>query len=195
MRRRAQPVRTKIVATVGPASAEESVLRQLIAAGVDVFRLNFAHGDWAWHSAVVARIRALAAERGIDLTLHSPRAPVTLTCDRARLLLALSNLLDNGLKYCVAGDRVEIGGEEGDGRMRLWVADTGPGIGEAEQPRIFERFYRGRTRTDDGQEIPGSGLGLSIVASIVLAHGWTIRVESAPGQGARFVIDTVISEQ
>ncbi len=137
-----------------------------------------------------APFRALAAERGIDLQIHPPDQPITLVCDRARLLLALSNLLDNGLKYCAAGDRVEIGAAQDGGEVRLWVADTGPGIDEAEQPRIFERFYRGRTRTDDGAEIPGSGLGLSIVASVVQAHGWRIRVESAVGKGTRFVIQT-----
>ena len=86
-----------------------------------------------------------------------------------------------------------MGGEQSGTGMRLWVADTGPGIDEAQQPHIFERFYRGRTHSDDGAEITGSGLGLSIVASIVQAHGWKIRVESAPedgvGQGAKLVIE------
>ena len=138
----------------------------------------------------VAPFRVLAAEQGISLQIHPPGDPFTLVCDRARLLLALSNLLDNGLKYCAVGDRVEIGAEETDGGACLWVADSGLGIDEAHQPHIFERFYRGRTRTDDGAEIPGSGLGLSIVASVVQAHGWAIRVTSAPGQGTRFLIDT-----
>lgn len=135
-----------------------------------------------------APFRSLAVERGIDLIVHTSDAPLLLTCDQPRLLLALSNLLDNGLKYCAAGDRVEIGAEENDGAIRLWVADTGPGIDEAVQPHIFERFYRGRTHSDDGAEIPGSGLGLSIVASIVQAHGWKIWVESGVREGAKFVI-------
>jgi len=143
----------------------------------------------------VAPLRSRAAEKGIELRLHPPRTPLTLACDRVRTVLALSNLLDNGLKYCVAGDRVEIGAEEDSGAVRLWVADTGPGIDEAEQSRIFERFYRGRRCTDDGQELPGSGLGLSIVASVVHAHGWTVHVQSTPGEGARFVIDTRTGNQ
>ncbi|MFZ1752365.1 MAG: HAMP domain-containing sensor histidine kinase, partial [Caldilineaceae bacterium] len=145
-----------------------------------------------------ASFRALAVDRSIELTVRPPRAALSLTCDRARLLLALSNLLDNGLKYCAEGDRVEIGAEASsgasnrarEGAIRLWVADTGPGIDPAQQPHIFERFYRGRTQTEDGAEIPGSGLGLSIVASIVQAHGWDIRVESGVGEGTKFVIDT-----
>lgn len=142
-----------------------------------------------------APFRGLAAERGIELSLHLPDPSLALTCDQPRTLVALSNLLDNGLKYCGAGDRVEIGAEESDGAIRLWVADTGPGIDESVQPHIFERFYRGRTHRADGGEIPGSGLGLSIVVSIVQAHGWTIGVESLPGSGARFEIQTVASEQ
>jgi len=137
----------------------------------------------------VVSFRAIAAERGVELCVCPPGQPLLLRCDRARLLMALSNLLDNGLKYCVAGDSVEIGAAEIGGAVRVWVADTGPGIDPAQQPHIFERFYRGRTRTDDGAEIPGSGLGLSIVASVIQAHGWTIRMESAPRQGAHFVID------
>jgi two-component system OmpR family sensor kinase len=137
-----------------------------------------------------APFRSLAVERGIDLIVHAPDAPLVLSCDQPRLLLALSNLLDNGLKYCVSGDRVELGGEQTATGVCLWVADTGPGIDESVQPHIFERFYRGRTHNADGTEIPGSGLGLSIVASVVQAHGWKIEVESVPGAGSRFVIDT-----
>ncbi len=150
-----------------------------------------------------APFHALAQERGIDLQLALPTSALRLTCDRARMVLALSNLLDNGLKYCGAKEQngsgwVKIGADEEKGAIVLWVADNGPGIGEAEQERIFERFYRGRTHTDSGHNIPGSGLGLSIVASIVEAHGWSIRVEnhveshveSQPGNGARFIIHT-----
>lgn len=137
-----------------------------------------------------APFRGLAVERGIEFSLRLPDPPFTLTCDQPRLLLALSNLLDNGLKYCAAGDRVELGGEQTATGNRLWVADTGPGIDEAVQPHIFDRFYRGHTHRDDGAEIPGSGLGLSIVASIVQTHGWTIGVESESGADTRFVIDT-----
>lgn len=157
--------------------------------------------DLAEHNAgdlideAAAPFRAIAAERGVDLQIRSPQPPVSLVCDRSRLLMALSNLLDNGLKYGGAGDLLEIGAERAGSSVRLWVRDNGPGIDPAQHAHIFDRFYRGRTRSDDGQEIPGSGLGLSIVASIVQAHGWTIRVESAVGQGARFVIDTVVSER
>ncbi len=202
---------------VGPAANDPSAQAEFLAeSAVQVERLQWITAnlldlsrldgrlvdlDLAQHDLAdlleeaAAPFLGLAVERGIDLIVHTPDAPLALTCDQPRLLLALSNLLDNGLKYCGAGDRVEIGAEESDGAVRLWVADTGPGIDEAVQPHIFERFYRGRTHRADGGEIPGSGLGLSIVASIVQAHGWTIGVESVAGSGARFEIQTVTGEQ
>jgi signal transduction histidine kinase len=130
--------------------------------------------------------RALARERNVTLSIKEPPAPLEVTCDRARIELALSNLLDNGLKFTPSGGRVEIGAEQADldeNGVRLWVQDSGPGIAPADQPRIFERFYRGgETRG------AGSGLGLAIVRSIVQAHGGDVTVESKPGAGSRFVI-------
>ncbi|HRJ45472.1 MAG TPA: HAMP domain-containing sensor histidine kinase, partial [Caldilineaceae bacterium] len=99
---------------------------------------------------VAAPFYTLAGERGIGLTARPLAEPLTLTCDRVRMVMALSNLLDNGLKYCAAGDEVEIGAAKEGGMVRLWVADSGPGIDEEEQRHIFERFYRGRTRAADG---------------------------------------------
>src|SRR5262245_55898423 len=59
--------RTKIVATLGPASESKEVIRQLVLAGVDVFRLNFSHGEWGWHTAVLDRIRSITTELGCEV--------------------------------------------------------------------------------------------------------------------------------
>ncbi len=110
----------------------------------------------------------------------------TLRADVRKLALAVSNLVDNALKYGKAGGRVTLSGRmEGDACL-LEVADDGPGISQDHLSRIFERFYRvdkGRSR-----DLGGTGLGLSIGKHIVESHGGTIRVESRIGVGTRFTI-------
>jgi len=106
--------------------------------------------------------------------------------DLRKLALALSNLVDNALKYGKEGGRVTLSGRiEGDACL-LEVADDGPGISTEHLPRIFERFYRvdkGRSR-----ELGGTGLGLSIAKHIVESHGGILRVESRIGVGTRFIL-------
>jgi two-component system, OmpR family, phosphate regulon sensor histidine kinase PhoR len=106
--------------------------------------------------------------------------------DLRKLALALSNLVDNALKYGKEGGRVTLSGRiEGDACL-LEVSDDGPGISPEHLPRIFERFYRvdkGRSR-----QLGGTGLGLSITKHIVESHGGTIRVETRIGEGTRFTI-------
>jgi signal transduction histidine kinase len=104
-------------------------------------------------------------------------------CDESRCEMALTNLLGNALKYTPAGGHVEIGVEQTKSSVHIWVQDTGPGIQAQDLPHIFERFYRGHNNTAHG-----SGLGLSIVQSVIQAHGWRITVENVPDGGARFTI-------
>ncbi|MBN1640356.1 MAG: HAMP domain-containing histidine kinase [Anaerolineae bacterium] len=134
-------------------------------------------------ASAVSGLGVLAREKGIALVVKRPDAPVVVHCDRARIEVALSNLLDNAIKFTPPGGQVEIGAEAAPGGMRLWVSDDGCGIDPGELPRIFERFYRGQ---DARQE--GSGLGLSIVESIVRAHGGWVSVESSPGKGSVFTV-------
>jgi signal transduction histidine kinase len=138
--------------------------------------------------AAVLPFRALAAERQVSLTVQVPVEPLSIRCDRRRIELALSNLLDNALKATQAGGQVEIGAGLGGGAarlraLRLWVRDTGHGIDPADLPHVFKRFCRGQ-----GGEGAGYGLGLAIVRSIVNAHGGSVSVTSEPGAGSRFEI-------
>lgn len=135
-------------------------------------------------SAAASAFRPLAQEKGVELSLQLPADPYEVQCDRARLEIALSNLIDNALKFTPPGGRVEVGAEVDGAVARWWVQDNGPGIDPADQPHIFERFYRGRHARAEG-----SGLGLAIVHSLVQAHHGRVKVESAPGKGSRFVME------
>jgi signal transduction histidine kinase len=126
----------------------------------------------------------MAREKDIALKVLPPAPPLTVRCDRARIELALCNLLDNALKFTPAGGRVTAGAGGDAGLARLWVRDTGPGIDPAEQARIFDRFYQGPQAQGTG-----SGLGLAIVQSVVQAHGGQVSVDSEPGAGSLFVIE------
>ena len=133
----------------------------------------------------VVPFKALANEKGVVLVVRPPESPAVLRCDRAQMEIALSNLLDNALKFTPPGGTVEVGGESAGGRARLWVRDDGPGIDPVDRPHLFERFYRGKNAP-----AAGSGLGLAIVQSIAQAHGGHVAVESEPGQGSWFMIET-----
>ena len=136
--------------------------------------------------------RVLAPDRRVDLDVRGDEAPVVLG-DDARLRQVVTNLVSNALTHTPAGTPVAVTletgpGVDGDhGRVRVGVHDRGPGLSDEEQERVFERFYRAdpsRTRAAGG-----SGLGLSIVAALVAAHGGRVTVESEPGRGSAFFVD------
>ncbi|HSR35440.1 MAG TPA: HAMP domain-containing sensor histidine kinase, partial [Anaerolineae bacterium] len=134
--------------------------------------------------SAASSFKPLVQEKEIHLSLRPPVPPLAILCDRARIELALCNLLDNAVKFVSVGGQVEIGAEQAGQAIRLWVRDNGPGIDPDDRPHIFERFYRGLyVRTD------GSGLGLTIVQSIVQAHGGRVLAESEPGHGSLFAIE------
>ncbi len=134
--------------------------------------------------SVASVFSTLAREREITLTVQTPAPSMKILCDRARIELALSDLLDNAHKFTPAGGQVEIGAERAGDAVRLWVQDSGPGIHPEDLPHIFERFYRG-----EGTATDGSGLGLAIVQSVVQAHDGHLSVQSELGQGSLFVIE------
>jgi two-component system phosphate regulon sensor histidine kinase PhoR len=133
----------------------------------------------------VAEFHRLAAER-VGKTLEVVASEGTLRADVRKLTLAVSNLVDNAIKYGKEGGRVTLSGKIEPKGCILEVKDDGPGIPPEYLPRIFERFYRvdkGRSR-----EMGGTGLGLSIAKHIIESHEGTLQVESRLGVGTRFVI-------
>jgi two-component system, OmpR family, sensor kinase len=150
--------------------------------------------------------RMVARDRPIDLIV-APGAAYLVDGDEARLRQVIGNLVNNALSHTPAGTpvRVRIGSgtltPEKSGRgasqpvpaVVLDVEDDGPGMTPEQAQRVFERFYRAdqaRTRTSGG-----TGLGLSIVASLVAAHGGTVSVRTAPGEGADFQVKLPLSPE
>lgn len=125
----------------------------------------------------------VAEDRGMRIVLDVPEEPVFLPGEPTQLQRALANLLDNAIRYAEGGT-ITISVRSSQEACRVTVADTGPGIPKAMQGQIFERFFRG----DSSRTETGSGLGLSLVQSIVKAHRGRVELESAPGQGSRFTL-------
>lgn len=111
---------------------------------------------------------------------------VFLTADYALLKQAVRAMVDNSIKYTPPGGNISISCRERGGCVELEVADTGVGISEKDLPRIFDRFYKADEARTRGKG--SSGLGLSIVKWIVERHRGTIRVESRPGRGTKFIV-------
>jgi len=140
------------------------------------------HGVEDVLAAVAAQFQVRAQDADIALSVQPPPQPIHLLCDRVRVELALTNLLDNAFKFTAAGGVIEIGGDARTDHVLLWVRDEGAGIAPQDLPHIFDRFYQGKGSPR------GSGLGLAIVQSIVRAHGGAVRVHSTEGSGSCFEI-------
>lgn len=135
-------------------------------------------------SEVTAAMERRAKEKGLRLTLEAEGEAV-VGGDGDALRRMVQNLVENALAYTASGGEVRVSLDAAGGKCRLCVADTGVGIAPDDLPHIFDRFFRGdKSRANTG----GSGLGLSIVQSIVAAHGGQIEAESEPGRGSRFTV-------
>ncbi len=169
-------------------------LQWITANLLDLSRLDagIASLDFAVHDAgeilqeAAAPLRARVAEKGVSLEVALPDPPLRVTCDRGRMIMALSNLVANAVKFTPTGGSVRLRAEEAAAtgqRARFIVQNDGEGIDPQDLPRIFERFYRGRNGGDEG-----AGLGLAIVKSVAEAHGGAVLVENNPGKGCVFTI-------
>jgi signal transduction histidine kinase len=138
--------------------------------------------DVARQAAGILGVRA--KDKDIRLVLPNGGDSLEATAEFRRVLQVLLNLLGNAINYSPAGSEVWVRLENEGTKARMIVADQGPGLSEEDAARVFEKFER-LGRSGDG----GSGLGLYISRRLARAMGGELSVESAPGQGARFILD------
>lgn len=131
------------------------------------------------------RLRPIAGLRDIKLVLESQRT-VTAEVDRVLLSLAVSNLVENAIKYNHDEGWVHVSLDADYKFFEIKIADSGIGIAETEREHIFERFYR--VDKSHSREIGGTGLGLAIARNAIAMHRGTITVHSEEGEGTTFVV-------
>jgi signal transduction histidine kinase len=136
---------------------------------------------------VVAEFEPQVAASGRRIELTKAISPIPIRADAEALALAVSNLIDNALKYSPGQPAIWVEcGREGDA-VAIRVRDKGMGIPAAEQATIFQKFVRGSEAV--AAQVKGTGVGLSMVRHIVRAHGGRVRVQSTPGEGSTFSIE------
>jgi signal transduction histidine kinase len=129
-------------------------------------------------------VRALSVEgrdNGVSLGLDAPADLPLVTVDPLRIREVVTNLISNAMNHTPPGGTISIAATVLNSQIVVTVRDTGPGIAPDELPKIFDRFYKGRSSR-------GSGLGLTIARNLVAAHDGTIRAESPPGGGATVTV-------
>ncbi len=132
----------------------------------------------------VAKLRTLAARKNIALRIVVEE-PAEISCDPSTLQRALINVIENAIKYSPDDGMVSVRlDREEQGSLRIVITDNGQGIPEEDIAKVFSRFYR----SDLARSTPGSGLGLSIVKSVIDAHGGTIALDSVEGAGTTVTI-------
>jgi signal transduction histidine kinase len=154
-------------------------LLRLAEIDVGIRRSGFVSLDVVELAATAVEFYAPAAElKNISLDFHADR-PLTVSGDPILLAQALSNLIDNALKYAPENGAIEVAvRQRPDAAVEISVADDGPGISDPEKAKVFERFYRG----DASRGTPGVGLGLSLVQAIAKLHGSVLELsDRRPG--------------
>ena len=158
-------------------------LARLRSGRLEMERTTFDARDMA--REVVAAVEPMAAARDQTLELDVPDTAVRVLGDRRRLEQALLNLLANAQKFSPSGAAIVLRlAKDPEGQVRWSVVDRGPGIGDEERARLFERFFVGAS--DRHVAHGGSGIGLPTALAIAQAHGGQVEVESEPGRGSTF---------
>jgi signal transduction histidine kinase len=140
----------------------------------------------------IMAVKAIANKRRVVLDLKTERRPVFILGDKSGLQQVFINLINNAAKFSPEGSSVTINVVEAENEVRISISDQGLGIPPEAQQHLFERFYRAKNVTI--AEIPGSGIGLYIVKSIVDELGGRINVKSELNMGTTFIISLRRSE-
>ena len=139
---------------------------------------------------VVALYEYVAEEKEITVTTHF-ETMCEANVDPARMRQVFANLLDNALKYTQTGGSVSISAMQSPIEVVVRMQDNGMGIPHNEQPKIWDRLYRG----DKSRSQRGLGLGLSVVKAIVEAHAGHVEVNSEPDRGSEFIVHLPAAER
>lgn len=182
---------------------ESERLSALIDNVLDFAKLEQGKGTWTKTDVdlasvarrVVSNMEARAAREEIDLELEQGKLLLPVHADAHAVELAISNLIDNAIKYGGPGKRVGVRVFREGKRVHVAVDDQGPGVPVEARGRIFERFERGQpTRTAGGEAVRGSGIGLSLVKHVADSHGGKTWVEQrSDAAGATFVLALPVS--
>src|SRR6185436_412563 len=130
--------------------------------------------------------QVLAMRKGVRLTTENNSSSIHLNGDKEMIRRMILNLLDNAVKYTPAGGEISLALARQNGNAEIVVRDTGIGIPESAQPRVFDRFYR--VDKARARAMGGAGLGLSIAQWIVEIHGGAISLASTHGEGSTFTV-------
>lgn len=134
----------------------------------------------------ISAIEPLTDEKGLQLEVDIPDSGLPVRADMESLRQVFDNLLSNACRYTSSEGRISVKAREADGRVTVEIADTGIGIDERQQERVFERFYRADSARS--RELGGTGLGLAIVKHVVHGLGGDVQLQSEPGVGSVFTI-------
>jgi PAS domain S-box-containing protein len=138
-------------------------------------------------NGIVENLRPQMANKGLTLNIDLPANLPLLSGDPTLLRQAITNLMDNAIKYTPSGGQVDVRVSAEHETFRVSVSDSGLGIAPADQTHLFEKFFRVKQR--GSSQVKGSGLGLAIVKSIVERHGGKVWVDSKLGKGSTFFIE------
>jgi signal transduction histidine kinase len=174
--------------------AETGRLRRLVENVLDFSRMEDGRKQYRfepieaaeWLRELTDDFRTQVAATGFAIEAEIPDRLPAIVADRETLTTAVHNLLDNAVKYSRDSNTVQLKADADAESISISVRDEGIGIRAEDQPRIFEKFYRGGGEV--ARQVKGVGLGLNLVQHIVDAHGGSISVQSKEGKGTTFTI-------